>query len=346
MPNSYHRRQFIASATAAAVGLTLSKTAAALYPTYAASNKRIGIIGLDTSHSIAFAKALDKPPPGFDFLEFKVVAAYPHGSRDIKSSVDRIPGYIEEAKKLGIEIVNSIEELLTKVDVVLLETNDGRLHLEQALPVLKAGKRLFIDKPIAASLSDALAIFEASKKYNTPVFSSSSLRYTSGAQNIAQRKTVGKVIGAETYSPCKLESTHPDLYWYGIHGVELLFTVMGAGCKKVVRVHSAETDFVVGTWADNRIGSFRGLRSGKTDYGGTVFGDNGIVQIGSYEGYNSLLQKIMEFFVSGHSPVSSEETIEIYAFMEAADQSKRKGGIPVSIDEVLHKAKAKRRRTL
>ena len=346
MPNLYDRRKFVASATAAAIGLGLTKAAGALYLNDASSNKRVGIIGLDTSHSIAFAKALDSPPSGFEFLDYKVVAAYPHGSKDIKSSVDRIPGYIEDAKKLGIEIVSSIEELLTKVDVVLLETNDGRLHLEQALPVLKAGKRVFIDKPIAASLSDAIAIFEASKKYKAPVFSSSSLRYTSGAQNIAQRKTVGKVIGAETYSPCKLESTHPDLYWYGIHGVELLFTVMGTGCKKVVRVHSEDTDFVLGTWADNRIGSFRGLRSGKTDYGGTVFGDNGIVQIGSYDGYNSLLQKIIEFFISGQSPVTSEETIEIYAFMEAADESKRKGGFPVSIDEVLQKAKAKMRRAL
>jgi hypothetical protein len=343
MPNSYNRRKFIASATAAAVGLGLSKTAGALYLNGASSHKRIGIIGLDTSHSIAFAKALDTPPPGFDFLEYKVVAAYPHGSKDIKSSVDRIPGYAEEAKKLGIQIVSSIEELLTKVDVVLLETNDGRLHLEQALPVLKAGKRLFIDKPIAASLTNAIAIFEASKKYHTPVFSSSSLRYTSGAQNIAQGKTIRKVIGAETYSPCKLESTHPDLFWYGIHGVELLFTVMGTGCKKVVRVHSEETDFVLGTWDDNRIGSFRGLRSGKTDYGGTVFGDNGIMQIGSYEGYNFLLQKIIEFFDSGQSPVTPEETIEIYAFMEAADESKRNGGVPVSLDEVLQKAKANQR---
>ena len=243
---------------------------------------------------------------------------------------------------MGVEIVSSIDELLRKVDVVLLETNDGRLHLEQAIPVMKAGKTVFIDKPVAASLADAVAIFKAAEKYKTPVFSSSSLRYSQGAQEIAQGKTVGKVLGADCYSPCKLEKTHPDLFWYGIHGVETLFTVMGTGCRKVVRMTTADTDAVMGTWDDGRIGTFRGIRSGKADYGGTVFGEKSIAQIGPYGGYNPLLVKIIEFFQTGISPVSAKETLEIYAFMEAADESKRKGGIPVSIEQVLKKAQTKK----
>src|SRR5690606_37166381 len=163
----------------------------------------------------------------------KVVAAYPYGSKEIKSSAERIPGYTEEIKKMGVSIEGSISELLEKVDVVLLETNDGRLHLEQALQVFKAGKRVFIDKPIAASLKDAVAIFEASKKYNVPVFSASSLRYIKGANDIDKNE----VVGASTYSPASIEKSHPDLFWYGVHGVETLFTVMGTGCQEVVRVH-------------------------------------------------------------------------------------------------------------
>jgi Oxidoreductase family, NAD-binding Rossmann fold len=344
MKRIYNRRKFIASATVAALGIGIAEAAADMglnsIKKVIAQDRRVGIIGLDTSHSIAFAKALNDPSAAPEFMGYKVVAAFPKGSSDIKSSVDRIPGYTEDIKKMGVEIVGSIEELLTKVDVVLLETNDGRLHLQQALPVLKAGKRLFIDKPVAASFADAIAIYDASKKYNVPIFSSSSLRYTKGAQDIALGKTVSKVMGADTYSPCTLEKTHPDLFWYGIHGVELLFTVMGTGCRSVVRIHTSDTDTVVGTWADNRIGTFRGMRSGKSDYGGTVFGDKAVVQIGSYEGYNPLLLKITEFFHTGNPPVSAEETLEIYAFMEAADESKRRGCTPVSLDEVYKKAKA------
>lgn len=341
MSSSYNRRKFLGSATAAALALGIAETAVAMAATKKTvrAGNRVGIIGLDTSHSTAFTKVLNDPAADPVFGGYKVVAAYPKGSNDIKSSVDRIPGYIEEVKKLGVEIVNSIEELLAKTDVILLETNDGRLHLQQALPVFKAGKKVFIDKPVAASLKDTIAIFDAAKKYNVPVFSSSSLRYTQSAQDIAQGKTAIKVLGAETYSPCKLEQTHPDLFWYGVHGVELLYTVMGTGCKKVVRIQTNDTDVVVGTWDDNRIGTFRGLRAGKTDYGGTVFGDNKIVQLGSYEGYNPLLAKITEFFTTGKPPVSAEETIELFAFMEAADESKRRGGVPVSLDEVIAKAR-------
>lgn len=339
MSTSYDRRKFIGSAALATIGLGLSARGFAIGQTVPAG-KRVGMIGLDTSHSIAFSKVLNDAAAAPEYGDYKVVAAYPHGSKDIKSSVDRIPGYTEDAKKLGITIVSSIDELLKQVDVVLLETNDGRLHLEQALPVLKAGKRVFIDKPVAASLKDAIAIYAAAKKYDVPVFSSSSLRYTKSAQEIG--KIVGKVLGAETFSPCKLEATHPDLYWYGIHGVELLYTVMGTGCKTVVRVQTPDTDLVTGTWENGRIGTFRGLRAGKTDYGGRAYGENKIADIGGYEGYNALLVQIAEFFNTGKPPVSADETIEIFAFMEAADESKRRGGVPVQLVDVMRKAGAKK----
>ncbi|MCK3683878.1 Gfo/Idh/MocA family oxidoreductase [Maribellus sp. YY47] len=299
--------------------------------------KRVGIIGLDTSHSIAFTKAMNDPSAGDTFLNYKVVAAYPQGSLDIKSAVDRIEGYTQQMKQLDVEIVGSVEELLTKVDVVLLETNDGRRHLEQALPVLAAGKRMFIDKPMAASLSDAMAIFSAAEHYNLPVFSASSLRYIVKMDEVASG-SIGKVLGAETYSPCKLEATHPDFFWYGIHGVETLFTAMGTGCETVVRINTPDTDVTVGTWAGGRIGSFRGIRSGKDGYGGVVYGEKGILSLGSYNGYTPLLDKIVHFFETGEVPVIKEETLEILAFMEAADLSKKKGGVPVSIADVMKKA--------
>ena len=194
-------------------------------------NNRVGIIGLDTSHSVAFTKTLNDPKAAPEFGGYKVVAAYPKGSKDIESSIKRIPGYTEEVQKYNVKIVDSIKKLLNEVDVVLLETNDGRLHLEQALQVFKAGKPTFIDKPIAASLADTMAIFEAAKKYKVPVFSASSLRYMTGAQEVVQGK-IGKVLGAEAFSPMHLESTHPDLVWYGIHGVETLLYRYGYRLQK------------------------------------------------------------------------------------------------------------------
>jgi len=303
---------------------------------------KVGMIGLDTSHSIAFTKLLNDPEAGPELSGFPVVAAYPKGSPDIESSVSRVPGYTEQMQEMGVEIVGSIGELLKKVDVVLLETNDGRPHLKQALPVMQAGKPLFIDKPIAASLVDAVQIFDAAGKYQVPVFSASSLRYFEKADAIRNGE-VGDVLGASTYSPAPLEITHPDLFWYGIHGVEMLFTIMGTGCRTVMRANTAGTDVVVGIWADGRIGTFRGLRAGTHDYGGTVFGSDKVEPTGGYAGYRPLVVEIVKFFRTGVAPVSPQETLEIFAFMEAADRSKTLRGVPVDMQSVLREAKREAR---
>ena len=277
---------------------------------------RAGIIGLDTSHAVAFTAMLNKPDAKDHVPGCRVVAAYPKGSPDIESSVSRVPGYTKQVQELGVEIVDSIDKLLEKVDVVFLETNDGRPHLEQVLPVLKAGKRVFIDKPIAGSLADAVAIFDAAEQCKVPLFSCSSLRYAEGAQTLRAGK-IGNILGCDAYSPCSLESTHPDLFWYGIHGVESLFTVMGTGCDKVTRVSTPGIDLAVGTWKGGRVGTFRGIRDGSSGYGGTAFGAKGIDQIGPYGGYRPLLVEIVKFFQGGETPVSKEETLEI--LKKAAD---------------------------
>ncbi len=300
---------------------------------------RVGIIGLDTSHAVAFSEILNDPKAAEDVAGCRVVAAYPQGSADIRSSVERVPQYTEQVKKLGVEIVDSIDQLVERVDAVLLETNDGRPHLTQALPVLAAKKPCFIDKPVAGSLADALAIFAAAEKHGAAVFTASSLRYTDGAQKL-RRGEYGDVLGCDAYSPCALEATHPDLFWYGIHGVETLFTVMGPDCRSVSRTSTADADFVVGTWADGRIGTFRGMRKGAHGYGGTAFTTKGVYPIGDYQGYRPLVVEIVKFFRTRQPPVSATESIAIYAFMEAADESKRQNGKPVNVEDVLAKARA------
>lgn len=325
-----NRRAFIKTSAVTAAGVGLLGSAAA---GSSAGGKRIGIIGLDTSHSIAFTREFNAEDPDPALGGYRVVAAYRYGSREIESSYSRIDGYTEEIRKWGVTIVDSIHELLNRVDAVLLETNDGRLHLEQALPVIDAQKPLFIDKPMAASLRDAVAIFEAAEKKRVPVFSSSSLRYMEPLQAVS-RGEQGEVFGAYAWSPAIIESTHPDLFWYGIHGVETLFTAMGRGCKSVTRFFTDGTDVVVGVWNDEKIGSFRGIRDGRREYGGIAFTSQGQVNLGPYSGYKPQLLEIARFFDTGISRIDPLETLEIMAFMEAADRSKAAGGVSVKMDQI------------
>lgn len=289
---------------------------------------RIGIIGCDTSHVTAFTETINNPQAPGHVSGGKVVAAYKGGSPDIPSSIEHVEGYSKTLQeKYGVRIYDRIEELCQNVDVVLLESVDGRPHLEQVRPVLKARKPVYIDKPIATSLRDTREIFRLARKAKVPVFSSSGLRFAKNTQAV-RNGLIGRVEYAETYGPCSIEPHHPDLFWYGIHGVESLFTVMGTGCQTVQRGTTTNGLIeVVGTWRGGRKGIYREDKS----FRGLARGEKGEMAVGSFDGYQPLVAAIMKFFQTGVAPVSPKETLEIIAFMEAADQSKRQDGAPVKI---------------
>lgn len=307
---------------------------------YSQERIRAGMIGLDTSHVPAFTKFFNNANDNGDFAGIKIIAGYPGGT-DIPASKDRVGRFTEQIRGMGVEIVNTIPQLLEKVDVVLLESVDGRIHLEEAVPVIKAGKRLWIDKPVAGSLADAIAIYELAKQRNVPVFSASSLRFHPGLKALLSDEKVGAIAGAATWGSCSYSPGTPDMFFYGIHGIEPLFVLMGPGCETVTRIQTKDTDFVTGVWKGGRIGTYRGIRANAASSGAMVFGAKGIAELPKGSGgYEAACQEIARFFKTGKPPVSAEQTIEIFAFMEAADESKRQGGAPVSIASVLAKARA------
>lgn len=298
---------------------------------------RIGIIGCDTSHATAFTKLFNDAADAKHVPGGKVVVFYKGGSPDIAESKGRIDGIAKQLEeKFGVKRVDSVDELCKEVDVVLLESLDGRPKLEQVRPVLKAGKPVFIDKPVAASLRDVIEINRLAKENHVPWFSSSAYRFYESM--VAVKGTnIGEVRGAISYGPCELEPHHPDFFWYGIHPTEALFTALGTGCESIVRTHTKNTDVATGVWSDGRVGTLRGLRSASTPHKVIIFGTKGIAEQEGDGDYGPLVVQIMKFFQTGVSPVPNEETIEIYAFMEAADESKREGGKTIKISDVMKK---------
>ncbi len=294
---------------------------------------KAGIIGLD-AHAPSWAKIFNNPDAKGELADLTIVAGYRGGSPDIPQSQDLLKKAIKAFAEMDIELVDSIDALIDKVDVVLVLSIDGRAHWEQARKVIEAGKPVYVDKPMASSVADARRIFEFAKQKGVPCFSSSSLRFAPGTQAVRSDPKVGAIVGCDAHSPCGIEPHHPDFFWYGIHGVETLFTIMGPGCETVTRTSTEDTDLAVGVWKDGRIGTFRGHRTGPHTYGATVFGKNGIVESGKFEGYEPLLVEIVKFFKTGKPPVSAEQTLEILAFMEAADRSKEQGGRPVKLETI------------
>jgi predicted dehydrogenase len=306
----------------------------------AADDLKLGMIGLDTSHATAFTEIINKTDASGHVAGGKVIAAFKASSADIPSSVQTVEGYATKLQQdFGVKLVGSIEELCAAVDAVLIESVDGRPHLEQARKVIAAHKPVFIDKPIAGSLRDAVEIFRLAKDAGVPVFTASAYRYYDSMVEL-KKANVGELRSAISYGPAHLEEHHPDLFWYGIHPTEALYTVLGRGCESVQRTHTADTDVVTGTWSGGRIGILHALRTKPLPHRVTLFGTNGFAeQKSASDSYAPLVAEIMRFFQTGVSPVSAEETLEMFAFMEAADESKRRNGAPVKLSEVLDAAR-------
>ena len=315
--------------TAAPFSAARQEPAAA--PAWAAKELRAGIIGTDTSHVPQFVKIFHAHPE----WKIKVVAAFKGGSPDLPLSANRLEGFAKTIQDGGVEIVDSIDALLAKVDVVLLTSVDGRPHLAQVTPVFKAGKRVFIDKPLAASLDDARRIAALSKETRTPFFSASSVRFHKDIPTMRGNSSLGKVTKVEaTYLLQPLEF-HPDLFYYGIHGVEALYAVMGTGCTSLTRRVEGHLDVTTCTWKDGRIGAYRGLpKNDATQPLIRLTAQTGTTETKGAADNEGIVRSIAEFFHTGRTPVDVAQMIEVFEFMTAAQLSKERGGAEVKLSEL------------
>lgn len=308
-----------------AIGLFLSLAALAF-----AADIRLGIVGTDTSHVIAFTRMLNDANAPNHIAGARVVAAYKGGSPDVESSRTRIDKFAAQLQsRWKVEFVPDIPTLCQKVDGILLESVDGRVHLEQARQVIAAHKPLFIDKPLASTYEDAREIARLAKQAGVPWFSSSSLRWSEAATTMK----FADALGAVTWGPGPMEPHHQlDLSWYAIHSVEMLFTLLGTGCEEVTRLSGPHMDAVSCRWKDGRIGTVYPLRP-SGGYGAVVFRPKEIVQSnpGMKSSYEPLVHEIVKFFQTGVPPVPNDETLEIFAFMDAAQRSKAAGGAPMRL---------------
>jgi hypothetical protein len=295
-----------------------------------AADLRLGIVGTDTSHVTAFIKILNDPTSPDYLPGARIVAAYKGGSRDIEGSATRVDKFTDELRtQWKVEFYSDIGTLCKRVDAVLLTSLDGRVHLEQVKPIFAAHKPVFIDKPLAATLADAREIARLAKEANVPWFSASSLRYG----ELGTSMKFSDTLGVTTWGPGPVEAHHQLEYsWYAIHPIELLFTLMGPGCEQVTAAAGKDEDVIVGHWKDGRIGTVRTLRPYGT-YGADVFRPKGVTQskTKTQEGYRPLLVEIIRFFETGQPPVPNQETLEIFAFMDAAQRSKAAGGAPMKL---------------
>jgi len=299
--------------------------------------KRVGIVDWDTSHVLQFTMRLNRlediAEEQWIDSEYRVVAGYV-GTSEI-TDAERLAEYEEKLTGWGVEKVDSVEDLVGMVDAVLVESQSGYAHLEKARPFIEAGIPTYIDKPFVIDVADGLEIKRLAEASGVPIFSSSSLRYAPEVVEVVEgAQDVGEVVGVHAYSPASLHDANPGLAHYGIHGVEILYALMGPGCVEVSCVSEEGGEVSVGRWADGRVASMRGTRAGAHAYGFTVWGDKGVrlSGISTQFIYRELLKQIVSMWETGEATLPLDETIEIAAFIAAAFESAGNGGAVTKLE--------------
>jgi len=296
---------------------------------------RIGLIGLDTSHVSAFTRLLNDESDPHHNPRGRVTVAWPGGSPDFPLSIDRVDGFTRELRdERGVEILDSPEAVARACDIVFITAVDGRTHLDLVRRIAPARRPIFVDKPFALELSAAREMLRVAAEHEVPLMSCSSLRY---AEHLQQELHGGRddIFGVDVFGPMAEEPTQPGLFWYGCHSVEMMVCAMGPGCAEVRCVRNEENDALVATWRDGRVTTLRGARGGHGKFGVVLHRKDRAVFLDPYAGppfYLSMLDAILGSLPEGRSAVPHEEMLEIVAIMEAANQSRDAGGIPVTVE--------------
>ncbi|HEV7216191.1 MAG TPA: Gfo/Idh/MocA family oxidoreductase [Chloroflexota bacterium] len=294
---------------------------------------RLGIVDCDTSHVVAFTSRLNHVGVGEEqWVDGATVTMAVPGTSLL--SPERIPGFVEKLRGWGVQIVDAPADLIGKVDGVLIESVDGSVHLERALPFLQAGVPTYVDKPFTCSVADARQLLSAARAKGLPLFSASAMRYASEVQEVLHRREeLGAVVGVDAYSVASLHPRNPGWFHYGVHGVEPMYQLMGPGCAVVRSIATEGTHVATGRWKDGRMATVRGIRQGAHAFGFTAFCEKDVVRAAIDAGpvYRALLQRIVAMFQTGTSPLTPEELLEPVAFQEAANASAERGGDEVRL---------------
>lgn len=311
---------------------------------------KIGVLGLDNYQAVAYAQLFNNPKATGDLAGVRVVAAYPIGSDDIAESKVSLPKWKDQIGKYGVEMVDSIDELLKRCDAVMIMSLDARHHLKQVEPVLRAKKPVYIGRPLAGSLADAQAIYKLAEETKTPCWSSSQHRFSPGFSGMKDHPEVGRVIGCDVYGGGKSEPETPGFIWSSLHSIETLYAIMGPGVVSVTCTSTDKVEQFTCVWSDGRVGTYRGIKEGAIKYSATVFGDKGVSTAGiyghgvpvqgvvptkdKYMGYEGIAIEMAKFYKGGPTPVSAAETLEIFTLLKAAEASKTAGGKVVRLADI------------
>ncbi|MEM9296336.1 MAG: Gfo/Idh/MocA family oxidoreductase [Planctomycetota bacterium] len=285
---------------------------------------RLAAVGVDSSHLPEFTRRINALHDAGQ-TPCRVTAFWTDGRHDMPT--DQVDQWVADARDLGAEPCDSIDAMLDAADGVLVLSVAGSKHLAHALPSLRRGLPTYIDKPLANTVQDAQAIFEAAARGGARCYSASSLRFVEEIGRL-DREALGELVAVDAYGPGEMHDLMPGVLFYGVHTVEMVDAIWGPGVDAVACERTDDRDLMRLRYADGRLATLRLERAGGYRFGATVHGRGGsesfVVDFATV--YDRLVAAMTGFFEGKDAPVRLDHTLENVRVMLAANRSMGRGG--------------------
>ncbi len=206
-----------------------------------------------------------------------------------------------------IELISSIEEIVQKADCFLVLSPDYPEHHERlAEAVLRSGKPVYIDKTFSPDIDSGKRMFALAQSCNTPMFSSSALRF---AAELAQWHKNPGIEMVSVTGPGEFSN-------YAVHAFEMINTVMGEGIKRLKSLSSDQSRLFVLEYKDGRQATMQ--QAGELPFQMHMqLKDGSTIHIGEMSAFfERMIDSILQFFKTTEVPVAPSETLEVMALIE------------------------------
>lgn len=277
----------------------------------------LAILGLDTSHGPAFARIIQQAYP-----QHRLVAAWPGGSNAIPASRDRVQGFTREVESMAVPIVDSPEAAAANADAVFILTLDGDSHVPLLSAIMRPGLRVFIDKPMAYSATEAEQMFEKAKELNFGVFSASALRFLPLVQQLLLDSRGNPIRKINLRAPLNPIDGVPRYHFYAIHAAEILITLLGASVAKVERRESRNAEYFHIIWSEGQDAELELTTEPGSSFDLVIESNGGTrTKLRQLERsikplYRPLIDACIRFLEGGAPPVAPDETLAALALLD------------------------------
>lgn len=273
---------------------------------------KVGILGTENSHALAFTQLLNTE----DYPDFKVTAVY---------GLEKDPSEKIKAEYPDVEIVDSITKMGDLVDCAMITARHGKYHKPFAMPFIEAGKPVFIDKPFTISIADAEELLDAAKKYNVPVIGGSGCKYSDELIEFKSEifdGSIGRVESAVMTFAADMKSEYGGFYFYGSHLVEMVMDVFGYDVRSVSAfLNNGHLSAVM------RYDEIDVLLSFAKSYTAVAYGEKGYIfkKITTDNIYNYEINHFTEMVRNSVSSMSDDALIKPVIVLNAIEESLRYG---------------------